>query len=161
VKIQSMMRTHDLALYLHLVGVLTLVGGIVVAAVAQALARRSEGAAEIAAILRAARVGVLLAAPGAVVVVGAGAWLVHLDGLAWDTPWLDQALALLALAIVLGAAGGRRPRHARELAERLRDAGGDVTPELRRLLTDRWSRAANLASAIAMLAILWLMVAKP
>jgi hypothetical protein len=65
-----------------------------------------------------------------------------------------------------GSRGGpacraRHARHARELAERLRDAGGDVTPELRRLLTDRWSRAANVGSAIAMLGVLWLMVAKP
>jgi uncharacterized membrane protein len=155
------MRTHDVALFLHLLGVLTLVAGIAVASVAQALARRASGAAEIAGILRAARAGVLLAAPGAVLVIGAGAWLVHLDGLGWGTPWLDNALALLAIALVLGAAGGRRPRHARELAERLRDGGEDITPELRRLLEDRWSALANLASTAAMLGVLWLMVAKP
>jgi uncharacterized membrane protein len=155
------MRTHDVALFLHLLGVLTLIAGIAVAAVAQVLARRSSGAAEIAAILGAARAGVLLAAPGLVVAIGAGTWLVHLDGLAWDTSWLTMALALLVAALVLGAAGGRRPRQARELAERLRDAGDGVTPELRRLLEDRWSRLANLAAAAAMLGVLWLMVAKP
>lgn len=155
------MRTHDLALYLHLLGVLTLVAGIAVAGVAHALARRSRTPAEIAAILRAARLGVLLAAPGVVVVVAAGAWLVHLDDLAWDTPWLAKALGLLVVALVLGAAGGRRPRQARELAERLRDAGADVNPELGRLLGDRWSQGVNAASAVAMLGVLWLMVAKP
>lgn len=155
------MSTRDFALFLHLIGVLTLVSGIAVAAVAQGVARRAPGAAEIAAILRVARVGVLLAAPGVVVVIGAGAWLVGLEGLAWDTPWLTKALGLLALALLLGAAGGRRPRQARELAERLRDAGEGVTPELRALLADRRSALANLASAAAMLGVLWLMVAKP
>jgi uncharacterized membrane protein len=155
------MHTHDVALFLHLLGVLTLVAGIAAAAVAQAVARRASGPAEVAAILRAARAGVLLAGPGVVVVVGAGAWLVHLDGLGWDTPWLTKALALLVIALVLGAAGGRRPRRARELAERLRDAREDVTPELRGLLDDRWSALANLASAAAMLGVLWLMVAQP
>jgi uncharacterized membrane protein len=155
------MSTHDVALFLHLLGVLTLVAGVATAAVAQAVARRAAAPGEVAAILRAARVGVLLAAPGVVVVVGAGAWLVHLDGLAWGTGWLVGALGLLALALVLGAAGGRRPRHARELAERLRDAGAEVTPELRALLDDRLSTLANLASAVAMLGVLWLMVAKP
>jgi uncharacterized membrane protein len=155
------MRTHDVALFLHLLGVLALVAGIAVAAVAQAVARRASGAAEIAAILRAARAGVLLAAPGVVVVIGAGVWLVHLDGLKWDTPWLTEALALLVVALVLGAAGGRRPRLARELAERLRDAGDDVTPQLRRLLADRWSELANLAAGAAMLGVLWLMVSRP
>lgn len=155
------MSSHDVALFLHLLGVLTLVAGIAVAAVAHALARRATSATEIAAILRAARTGVPLAAPGLIVVVAAGAWLVHLDGIGWDTPWLSKALGLLAIALVLGAAGGRRPRQAREQAERLRDAGHDITPELRRLLNDRWSALANLASAIAMLGVLWLMVAKP
>jgi uncharacterized membrane protein len=155
------MSTHDVALFLHLLGVLTLVAGIATAAVAQAVARRASAPGEVAAILRAARVGVLLAAPGVVVVVGAGAWLVHLDGLGWGTSWLVGALGLLVLALVLGAAGGRRPRHARELAERLRDAGAEITPELRALLDDRLSALANLASAVAMLGVLWLMVAKP
>jgi uncharacterized membrane protein len=155
------MSTHDVALFLHLLGVLTLVAGVATAAVAQAVARRASAPAEVAAILRAARAGVLLAAPGVVVVVGAGAWLVHLDGLGWGTSWLAGALALLVLALVLGAVGGRRPRHARELAERLRDAGGEVTPELRALLDDRLSALANLASAAAMLGVLWLMVAQP
>jgi uncharacterized membrane protein len=155
------MSTHDVALFLHLLGVLTLVAGIATAAVAQAVARRAGGPAEVAAILLAARVGVLLAAPGVVVVVGAGAWLVHLDGLGWGTSWLAGALGLLALALVLGAAGGRRPRHARKLAQRLRDADAEITPELRALLDDRLSALANLASAGAMLGVLWLMVAKP
>jgi uncharacterized membrane protein len=155
------MHTHDAALFLHLLGVLTLFSGVAIAAVGHRAARRSSDAGEIAAVLRLARAGVLLAAPGLIVVVGAGAWLVHLDGLGWDEPWLTKALGLLVLALVLGALGGRRLRHARELAERLRDAGEEVTPELRALLGDRLSAAANLASTVAMLGVLWLMVAKP
>src|SRR4051794_30280981 len=122
------MRTHDVALFLHLVGVLTLVSGIAVAGVGQAVARRAAGAAEVATILRMARVGVLLAAPGAVIVVGAGLWLVHLDGLGLDESWLSQALGLFVVAIVLGAVGGRPPRHAPELAQRPGAAGGAGTP---------------------------------
>jgi uncharacterized membrane protein len=155
------MRTHDVALFLHLVGVLTLISGIAVAGVGQAVARRAASAAEVATVLRVARAGVLLAAPGAVIVVGAGLWLVHLDGLGLGEPWLSQALGLFVVAIVLGAVGGRRPRHARELAERLGAAGEPVTPALRRLLDDRWSALANLVAAAAMLGVLWLMVAKP
>jgi uncharacterized membrane protein len=155
------MHTHDAALYLHLLGVLGLVAGVVTAGLAQVLARRATSAAEIAAILRLARAGVLVAAPGVVTVVGAGAWLVHLDGLGWDTSWLVEALGLFALALVLGAAGGRRPRRARELAERLRDDDAQPTPELRDLLGDRWSALANVLSAVALLGVLWLMVAQP
>jgi hypothetical protein len=57
----------------------------------------------------------------------------------------------LTPALFLGVSGGRRPRHARELAERLRDPGSDVTRELRSLREDGWPRAANLASATAIL----------
>ena len=159
--IVAAVSAHDVALFAHLLGVLLLVSGIVVAGVGQRLARRSGTVAEIATLLRVARVGVLLAAPGALVVILAGAWLVDLDGLGWHTSWLMAALALLAISFVLGALGGRRPRHARELAERLRDAGEAVTPELVRMLADRWSALANALSGLTMLGVLWLMVAKP
>lgn len=153
---------RDLALFLHLLGVLGLTSGIVLAAVAHARARRSADIGEVVALLRLARTGVLLAAPSALVVVGAGAWLVGIAGhLDWSTGWLRAAVALFVVSLLLGGAGGRRLRHARELAERLQASGGEPTRELGELLGDRPSQIANLASAAAMAGVLWLMVAKP
>lgn len=155
------MTTRDLALFLHLAGVLALAAGIAIAAVTHRHARRADQAADVALLLRTARAGVLLAAPGAVLLLAAGIWLIHLEHLDLHVRWLREAIGLFIIAGVLGAAGGRRPLQARELAEHLRAAGSPVTSELRRLLDDRISMVANIASSAAMLGVLWLMVAKP
>lgn len=120
------MTARDLALFLHLAGVLTLVAGIAIVGATHHQARSAHRAADVAVLLRAARTGVLLAAPG----------------------------RLAILAGVLGGAGGRRPRQARELAERLRTTDAPITSELRRLLDDRISMFANIASSVAMLGVL-------
>ncbi|MGD9695033.1 MAG: DUF2269 family protein [Thermoleophilia bacterium] len=152
---------HDLALFLHLLGVVAMLSGIVVAAVAHGAARRRSTAAEVAALLGAARTGVLLAGPGALVVVGSGAWLVDLLGIGYGAGWLSAALALLAAALVLGALGGRAPKRARLLAEQHAAARQPVSPQLRALLDDRPSRLLNHASALLMIGVLALMVFKP
>jgi uncharacterized membrane protein len=152
---------RDIALFLHLLGLLGLAAGIAAAALAHALARRSGSAGEIAALLGVARCGVLLAAPSALLLVGAGVWLVTLERLGWGTSWLRAAIGLFVVSLILGAAGGRRARQARELAGQLHAAGHAPSPRLRRLLADRPSQIANVASTLAMIAVLWLMVAKP
>ena len=151
----------ELALFLHLVGAFLFVGGVVVAAVAHAKARRHEHPHEIALLLGLARTGVLLVAAGAAVVFVFGLWLVDAGGHSLGEPWLVTALALFALAVVLGAAGGRRPRQARVLAESLARSDEPATPELRRLLADRASTAANYVAALAVVVILGLMVWQP
>ena len=85
-----------------------------------------------------------------------GLWLVHLTDAGFGDAWVSAALALFVLASLLGAAGGRRPRQARVLARE----GGDVAA-VKRLLDDRWSRAANYASAAIVVAILALMIWQP
>jgi uncharacterized membrane protein len=156
-----MSDAHDIALFLHLLGVITLMAGIAIAAVAHARARTADSAEAVVVLLRLARTGVLLAAPAALVVIGAGAWLVSLDHLGWDTGWLRSAIGVFIVSLLLGAAGGRRPRQARELAEQLRRDGQRPNDALRALLDDRASLLANVASGVAMLVVLWLMVAKP
>lgn len=156
-----MPESLELALFLHLLGVVVMVSGIVVAGVAHAQARRQGTPAEIAALLGVARTGVLLAGPGTLLVLGGGLWLVHLEHLSFSAGWLGGALGLFVLTAVLGALGGQRPKQARLLATRLREEGGPVTAELRALLDDRRAQALNVASAVAMLAILVLMVFKP
>jgi uncharacterized membrane protein len=153
--------TEDVALFFHLLGAFVLVAGIAVAGVAHAAARRRERPDEIALLLGLARAAVVLVAAGTAAVVVFGLWLVDVSDHGLDEPWLIAALALLAAALGLGAAGGRRPRQARVLATRLRDAGGHPTPELRRLLDDRPSAAANYLAAVAITAIIALMVWQP
>jgi hypothetical protein len=89
-----------------------------------------------------------------VLVLAFGLWLVDLTG--GFRGWSVAALVLFAVAAALGAAGGRQPRRARVLAQE-----GGQREDVLRLLDDRWSRAANCASSVLVLAILALMVWRP
>ncbi len=152
---------YELALFFHLLGALLFVAGIVVAGVAFEAARRRDSAAEIALLLGLTRIGVLLVAVGALLLLGFGLWLVHLGGFGYGAGWISAAIALYVAALALGALGGQRPKQARRLAARLAEEGEPVSGELRALLDDPVSLAANYASAAAVLAILVLMVFKP
>jgi uncharacterized membrane protein len=152
---------YDVALFFHLLGAFALVAGTVVAGVAFEAARRRRVPAEIALLLGLTRVGVALVGAGTLLVLGFGLWLVDLGHWGFDTGWIVAALVLLAVTIVLGAAGGQRPKRARRLAVQLRDDGAADTRELRRLLDDRAGNAANYLAALLLLAIIVLMVFKP
>jgi len=152
---------RDVALFFHLLGALLFGAGIVVAGVAFEAARRRERPSEIALLLGLTRIGVALVGAGALLVLAFGLWLVHLAGFGFGAGWIDAALGLYAVALVLGALGGRRPKEARRLASALAREHAPATDELRALLADRPSLAANYAAAAAVLAILVLMVFKP
>jgi len=90
-----------------------------------------------------------------------GLWLVHLGHWGYGSGWVDSAIALYVVALALGARGGHRPRRARLLAAELAQRDAAVDDELRALLDDRGSRAANYGSAAVLLALVALMVFKP
>jgi uncharacterized membrane protein len=152
---------HEVALFLHLLGALLFVAGIVLAGVAFEAARRRERPAEVALLLGLTRIGVLLVAAGGLLLLGFGLWLVELEGFGFGAGWVQAAIALFAVALVLGGLGGRRPKQARLLAARLAGEGAPASAELRTLLDDPVSLAVNYASAAIVLAILALMVFKP
>ena len=137
------------------------VAGTIVAGVAFEAGRRRTTPAEIALLLSLSRIGVLLVALGALLVLGFGLWLVQLGDWGYGAGWVDAALGLLAATAVLGTIGGRRPKRARKLAARLAAEGAPVSDELRALLEDRATLAANYLSALMLLAIIALMVFKP
>jgi uncharacterized membrane protein len=149
------------ALFLHLLGAFTLIAGVVVAGVAFEAARRRRTAAEVALLLRLTRVGVALVGVGTILVLVFGLWLVDLGSWGYGSGWIDAAILLLVLALVLGALGGQRPKRARKLATRLAAEGREDDPELRSLLDDRLTRAANVLAALSLLAIIALMAWKP
>jgi uncharacterized membrane protein len=152
---------EDTVLFFHLVGVLLFAAGIAVAGVGFEAACRRERPAEVALLLGLARAGALLVMSGGLLLLVCGLWLVELEDVGFGAGWLDAAIALFAAALLLGGLGGQRPKQARKLAMRLADEGEQVDAELRSLLDDPLSRAANYASAALVLAILALMVFKP
>ncbi len=151
---------YEWALFLHLAGAILFFAGLAVAAVAHTAARRARRPSEVAALLGAARWGVLLVALGILTAVGAGFWLLDLTVYGLDH-WVLSSLALLAVAIVGGGLGGQAPKRARRLAERLAGDQNEPTPELDSALRDPLAAALNWVGAAAAVAILALMVWKP
>jgi uncharacterized membrane protein len=152
---------EDIALFLHLLGALTFTAGIVVAGIAFESARRRQRPDEIALLLSLTRFGVLLVASGGLLLLGFGLWLVDLADVGYDAGWVQAAIALFAITVILGGLGGQRPKRARLLAARLAEEGAPPNAELRRLLDDRLSRVVNYSSGALVLAILALMAFKP
>lgn len=152
----------EVVLFLHIAGALIFVAGIAVAGVAFEAARKQGDVRGIALLLGLTRSGVALVGLGALLILVCGLWLAGLeDDVGYGSGWLDAALALFLLAMLLGGLAGQRPKRARLLAAELAREGRPPTPELRALLDDPLSRIANYASAGLVLVILALMVFKP
>ncbi|HZL47874.1 MAG TPA: DUF2269 family protein [Solirubrobacteraceae bacterium] len=150
----------DVALFLHLLGALLFVAGIILAGTAFEVARRRERPAEITLLLGLTRIGVVLVAVGGLLLAVFGLWLVHLGGFGYGSGWVDAAIALYLVALALGGLGGQRPKQARRLATQLAAEQMPVSAELRTLLDDPLSRASNYGSLVIVLVILVLMVFK-
>lgn len=153
--------TYNLALTLHLLGVITFAAGIVLAGVAFEVARRRSQPPEIALLLSITRVGVLLVAVGTLLIGAFGLWLVHLGRWGYGSGWVDTSIGLFVAALVLGGLGGRRPKQARRLAVALAEQRAPVSAELKALLDDPASLAVNYGALALMVAIVVIMVFKP
>ena len=150
----------NVAFFFHILGVLLFVSGIVLAGAAFEAARRRDSPSEIALLLGFTRIGVVLVGIGALSTGVFGLWLVHLGKFGYGSGWVDASIALYAAALALGGVGGRRPKQARVLAAQLALHDEPMSVELRALLNDTLSRAANYGSAAIVVTILVLMVFK-
>lgn len=151
---------EDAVLLLHLLGAFLLISGVVLAGVAFEAARRRETPAEVALLLGLARVSVIFVALGSLLAGGFGLWLVHLGRFGYGSGWVTAAIFLFALVLALGGFGGRTPRRARVLATQLAAQGAPMSCELRGLLDEARSRAANYLALALVVAIVVLMVFK-
>lgn len=149
-------------LFFHLLGAVLFFSGAAVAAVGQLAALRKQKPSEIALLLGLTRWGVLLVGIGALLTIGFGSWLVaHIPYWSFHQAWIEWAVALWVVSMVVGGIGGRPARHTRELAERLAREGDRPSEELRRRVADPVSLALSFASGAILVAVLVLMVWKP
>ena len=154
------MTEYDWALLLHLAAVICFFSGMAIATAAQLGAWRRERSGDVAAVLSLARNGVLVVAVGLLLVLASGLWLVDETRRSLRDGWISVSLVLLLVSLLLGAIGGRKAKLARHLASSQAPAA-PVGPDVRTLLRDPVSLAANLLAAAAALAILVLMVWRP
>ena len=157
------MSGRDLALLVHLTGVVFLFSGMSIAGVLHAAARRHERPSQVALLLGLTRIGVLFVAAGGVFVLIGGFWLIgESDGVySLGDRWILAGLVLLLAAFVLGWLGGQQPKRARLLAEQLARDGDAPSVELGRLLDDARASALNYAAAGAIFLAFVLMIWKP
>lgn len=151
---------RDLVLLGHLFGAFLLVAGMTVAGIAFEAARRRQRPHEVALLLALTRVGVLLVAVGTLLALGFGLLLVDLSGFDYDAGWVEAAVGLLLMALLLGAIGGQRPKKARKMAVAEGD-GARLSPQLQALLDDQLARSLNYLSLLLIVANLVLVVVKP
>jgi uncharacterized membrane protein len=154
---------HDLALLVHLIGVVFLFSGMSIAGVLHTAARRQERPSQIALLLGLTRVGVLFVGAGGVLVLVGGFWLIEdSDGFySLGDGWILAGLVLLLGAFVLGWLGGQQPKRTRLLAEQLARDGDAPSVELRELLDDPRAATLNYAAAGAIFLAFVLMIWKP
>ena len=153
--------TDSWALFFHLLGAFLFIAGVIVAGIVFEAARRRRRPSEIALLLGLARIGVLLVALGAVIVLVFGLWLVQLGRFGYGAGWVVTALALFVVVILLGGLGGQSPKRARKLAVQLAKEADAESDELRSLLDDPLARTVNYLSAALLVAIVALMVFRP
>jgi len=146
----------------HLVGAFLFVSGAVAVGVLHSLALRRERPSEIVVLFRLTRLAVVSVMVGMTLALAFGLWLVaDLDLVKWTDAWVISAIVLWFIANALGSNGGRRDRHARELAERLAAEGDQPSSELRGMMRDPITLAMSWGSGLAVIVILILMIWKP
>jgi uncharacterized membrane protein len=149
---------HDWLLLIHVGGAFCVLAGALLAVVLNQAALRRAQPSEVELLLGLVRIAVVLISLGMLVALGFGLWLVDETRYDLTDGWIDASLALWAVALVLGAIGGRRDRRTRKLAEGLADEPSDQ-PAAR--LRDPVSLALSYGSGGAVLAIVVLMIWKP
>lgn len=97
--------------------------------------------------------------PAGVVQPLTGLWLIHLAGHPWNAPWLLAAYALYGLAFACWALVVHLQIRIRDLAGAALAAGQPLPAEAKRLY--RIWFALGWPAFAALLAVFWLMVAKP
>jgi uncharacterized membrane protein len=157
------MTGRDLALLVHLTGVIFLFSGMSIAGVLHAAARRHERPSQIALLLGLTRIGVLFVSAGALLVLIGGFWLIEESNGFYSLRdgWILASLILLVASFVLGGLGGQQPKRTRLRAEELAREDDAPNEELRTLLGDPLASALNYAAAAAIFLALVLMIWRP
>jgi uncharacterized membrane protein len=145
----------------HITSAFLLVGGSMVAAILNTLARRAERPSEVAGLLGLIRVSLPFIFVGVAGTLVFGLWLWHERHFSFGAAWIWLSLALWVAANALGGMGGRRQTVARERALELAADGDEPSPELMALVRDPVANALNYGAGLAVVLILVLMICKP
>lgn len=153
------MAIYNYALFLHIVGALTLGVANAVTLLVFSGIRSANATAEMRFWGSLARRTRSLTTISAVVLLLSGGYMAFVSW-GWATPWIDVSLALMIAMAVL-AARLIGPRFGKVGAAIAQAGDGLVTPELRRLRDDQTLWIGVSVSAALYLSIIFLMSVKP
>lgn len=154
------MDWYTLARWLHVVGACVLLGTGSGIAFFMVMAHRTRDAALVAHVVSSVVLADFLFTASAVVVQPlTGIWLAQLLGWPLDTPWIVLSLGLYLLVGVFWLPVVWMQVRMRELARTAADAGASLPPSYHRLY--RLWFAFGIPAFAAVLAIIWLMLARP
>jgi uncharacterized membrane protein len=157
------MSTYELLLFLHLVFVALLIGGEGVATATGIGMSRTSDTRSIETLARiSAKAEYIALIPGAFGAVVFGTWLVDEAGFDFGSTWLSLSYLFWAAATAAGlfVLGPHGRRVARQAAE-LRLNGVTESEELRATAAKPAIAVLGNLQLVFILALLWLMVAKP
>lgn len=154
------MDWYTLARWLHVIGACVLLGTGSGTAFFMVTAHRTRDAALVAHVASSVVLADFLFTASAVVVQPlTGIWLAHLLGWPLDTPWIMLSLGLYLLVGALWLPVVWMQMRMRELARIAAEAGASLPPSYHRLY--RLWFACGIPAFAAVLAIVWLMLARP
>ncbi len=153
------MAIYNYALFLHIIGALTLGVANAVTLLVFSGIRSASATTEMRFWGGLARRTRPLTTISAVVLLLSGVYMAFVAW-GWTTPWIDISFALMVAMAVLGArlVG---PRFGKVGAAIAQAGDGPVTPELRRLRDDQTLWIGVSASAALYLSIIFMMTVKP
>ncbi len=150
------MNGYPLALFIHF---LSLLVACATASLAMLAALRMRGAAHAEEVLRWINFvrRIVRAFPVAVLgLVGSGVYMVR-SGWGWSQPWVQAAVVGLVLIVILGS--GVEGQRGRVLWRELEAAG--LSPRALRLLRDPLAWSAKMTTLTLVVAVVFVMTAKP
>ncbi len=146
---------------LHITGAFLFFGGAVAATIFGLLAQRRERPSEVALFLSMSQKSVIAIMIGLPLSFILGLWLVHDQHYGYGQAWISASILLIVVSSVAGSMGGRREAATRAFAEQLAAQGDQPSAELRARMRDPRTLVLSYGSAVATLAILFLMLWKP
>jgi uncharacterized membrane protein len=142
--------------FLHIIGAIVWIGGVITAAIINAMVARAEDRAVLAALARQSRLhGAIVLGPAAGLTLIAGIVMIAVSGLGVPL-WVIWGFAAIVISMALGATVIRRAgEELSQLAATAAPGDQRVTTLQQRLLT------LNIVNVLVLLTAVWAMVFKP
>jgi len=151
---------YDVVLFLHILGVVTLVTALAFSLCGLFAAQRASDDSGIRSALNFVPVAEKLIPPAMITILAAGLYLVGNGHWGWGTGWVDVALAIFAVMMVLGP--GVEGKRIGAMHEKVAEApDGPIPPELDAMRADPVLTHVATFGSTQIVVFLYLMTNKP